>query len=94
FRALDGRSIDVEVAIVSLGDSGEDFMIEARDMSERKRAAQSVVEREQRLRGVMNAVADGILTVAEGGEILTANPAAEALLGWDAGQLVGHDVTK
>jgi diguanylate cyclase (GGDEF)-like protein/PAS domain S-box-containing protein len=94
FRALDGRSIDVEVAVVSLGDGQEDFMIEARDMSERKRAAQSVVEREQRLRGVMNAVADGILTVAEGGEILTANPAAEGLLGWSAGELTGHDVMK
>lgn len=94
FRGLDGRSIDVEVAIVSLGDDQEDFMIEARDMSERKRAAQSVVEREQRLRGVMNAVADGILTVSDGGEILTANPAAEALLGWNSGELTGHDVTK
>lgn len=94
FRGLDGRSIDVEVAIVSLGDDQEDFMIEARDMSERKRAAQSVVEREQRLRGVMNAVADGILTVSEGGAILTANPAAEALLGWNSGELTGHDVTR
>lgn len=93
FRSLDGRSIDVEVAVVALGDE-EDFMIEARDMSERKRAAQSVVEREQRLSGVMNAVADGILTVSENGAILTANPAAEALLGWPSGGLTGHDVTK
>lgn len=94
FRSLDGRQIDVEVAVFSLDQSEQEFMIEARDVSERKLAAQSVVEREQRLHGVMNAVADGILTASEGGCILTANPAAEALLRWGPGELVGHDVTK
>jgi PAS domain S-box-containing protein len=47
---------------------------------------------EERLRGVMDNVTDGIITINEKGIIESANFAAQHIFGYSAGQLVGNDV--
>jgi PAS domain S-box-containing protein len=45
---------------------------------------------EQRLRTIIETIADGVVTTDRDGIILSVNPAAARLLGWPAGELVGQ----
>jgi diguanylate cyclase (GGDEF)-like protein/PAS domain S-box-containing protein len=62
------------------------------DISEGKRRQQALEQGEQRLRAMMDAVIDGILTVADDGTVESANPAAERIFGCAPGALVGLDI--
>jgi diguanylate cyclase (GGDEF)-like protein/PAS domain S-box-containing protein len=55
-----------------------------------RRTARALAESEARNRSVVEAAADGIVTVDHRGEIRTFNPAAEALTGWMAAEVVGR----
>jgi diguanylate cyclase (GGDEF)-like protein/PAS domain S-box-containing protein len=57
---------------------------------ERVRAERALREREARLSGIMNNVADGILTLDENLRIETVNAAATALFGYQLGDLDGQ----
>ncbi|WP_185961377.1 PAS domain S-box protein [Telmatospirillum sp. J64-1] len=94
FLSLTGKVVDAEIAVLPFGGPDEQvYMIEARDISERKRAAEALQEREQRLQGIMDSVAEGIITADERGVIQSLNPAAEALFGWKASELVGQNLS-
>jgi PAS domain S-box-containing protein len=55
-------------------------------------AQNSAIERsEQRIRAIMDNVADGILTINQDGELESANPAALRLFGYDAPAIMGKD---
>ncbi|MDA1229157.1 MAG: PAS domain S-box protein [Planctomycetota bacterium] len=45
-----------------------------------------------RLRAVLDAAVDGIITIDERGTIESANPAAEKLFGYSASEMIGHNV--
>jgi diguanylate cyclase (GGDEF)-like protein/PAS domain S-box-containing protein len=62
------------------------------DISEGKRRQQALEQGEQRLRAIMDAVIDGIVTVAGDGTVESANPAAERIFGCGPGELVGLDI--
>lgn len=82
--------IDVHLFVNVIGAPNDGlFMIEARDVTDFIRAAEATHLREQRLRGILNAVADGIMTLDSSGAIRTANPAAEALFGSSLADLQG-----
>ncbi len=49
-------------------------------------------ESEERSRAVLENVADGIITLGEGGVIESLNPAARRILGYDADELVGRAI--
>ncbi|MBF0306622.1 MAG: PAS domain S-box protein [Alphaproteobacteria bacterium] len=90
---LDGGVLDVECVVLPLGAAGEHaFMIEARDVTELKRAQEGLREREQRLQGIMDTVAEGIITADEHGLIQSANPAVERTFGWSARELRGRNL--
>jgi diguanylate cyclase (GGDEF)-like protein/PAS domain S-box-containing protein len=55
-----------------------------------RRTASALAESEARNRSVVEAAADGIVTVDHRGNIRTFNPAAEALTGWMAAEVVGR----
>jgi len=62
------------------------------DITDGKRRQQALEQGEQRLRAMMDAVIDGILTVAGDGTVESANPAAERIFGCAPGELVGLDI--
>lgn len=93
FIRVDGKVIDVEVAVIPFGAPGEDaFMIEARDITQRLRSTEALREREQRLNGILNTVADAIITIDEMGRIQSFNPAAEDIFGYDSREIIGENV--
>jgi len=49
-----------------------------------------LLEREERLRAIMDTVADAIVTVSHRGIILSANPAIETLFGYQPDELIGR----
>jgi PAS domain S-box-containing protein len=49
-------------------------------------------DREERVRAIVETVADGIITIDEHGVIRTLNPAAERLFGYTAGEAAGRNV--
>ncbi|MBT4934518.1 MAG: PAS domain S-box protein [Rhodospirillaceae bacterium] len=93
FVRVDGNIIDVEVAVMPFGAPGEDaFMIEARDITQRLRSTESLRERESRLNGILNTVADAIITIDEKGIIQSFNPSAENIFGYKAREVIGENV--
>ena len=65
-----------------------------RDVTERKRAAAALRESEAWGRGVMDNVADGVITIDEAGRIESFNPAAEAMFGYRAEEMIGRNVSE
>jgi len=91
FLRVDAELIDAEVKFSPLGDGR--YMLEARDITERNRIAGVLQEREQRLRGILDSVADGIITINVRGEVLAFNKAAEHIFGHDARDVLGHNIS-
>lgn len=93
FIRVDGEIIDVEIAVMPFGAPGEDsFMIEARNITQRLRATESLRERENRLNGILNTVADAIITIDEFGLIQSFNPAAENIFGYKKREVIGQNI--
>ncbi len=61
--------------------SRDGLSVFVKDITERKRAEEALREREARLRGLFETMAEGIVLIAPGGQIIQANPAAERILG-------------
>ena len=95
FVASDGREVEVEIAALPYDENGEEgaVMLIARDVTERNRAAMGVTTRENRLRTIMDTVADAIITIDHQGLIGTFNPAAEGIFGYDAAEVRGKPVS-
>jgi diguanylate cyclase (GGDEF)-like protein/PAS domain S-box-containing protein len=87
----DGTDIDVELWVKNL-DRDNVYILEAHDMTDHLRAARALRLREQRLEGIINTVADGIVTVDDEGIIQTFNPAAESIFGFSKIEVVGRNI--
>ncbi len=62
------------------------------DITAHKTAEADLLEREARLKGIMNTVLDGIITIDERGRIDSFNPAAERVFGYQAEEVVGQSI--
>ena len=60
--------------------------------AKRKEAENRLRDSEERIRAVLSAAADGIITITEEGVIETINPAAETIFGYDGQELIGQKV--
>ncbi len=60
------------------------------DITERKEAGQALAETNQRVRGIMDNIADGIVTIDEDGIIESVNPAVTDMFGYRPDELVGN----
>ncbi len=72
------------------GEGSERFLVEVHDISKFVKSAEALREREERLRGILHSVAEGIVTVGESDLIESANPAAERMFGYGPGKMAGH----
>jgi len=102
----DGRTIDVWVTATVLTDkSGQPYAIAKteRDITELKRArvelereverrTASLREKEERLRAILNAPDDAIITIRHDGAIESVNAAAQRLFGYTAEAMIGQNV--
>ena len=64
-----------------------------RDISDRKKAEQRLMESEIRFRSVTQTAADAIVSVDERGGIVSWNLGAERIFGWSEAEALGRDVT-
>ena len=89
--------VEVEIAVMlyaaSTAKKSDAMMVIARDVTERNRALAAVEQREENLRIVMDAVADGIVAVDENGNIEMANAAIEGMFGTSAQTLIDKHIS-
>ncbi len=62
------------------------------DISELKQTEQALRDSEARMRAVVDNIIDGIVTIDTSGVILSINPAAARIFGYNEMELVGHNV--
>lgn len=67
-------------------------MLVARDVTNIKKANEAVVSREQRLRQIMDTVADAIISCGENGVVESFNNSAEGIFGYSADEIVGQSI--
>ena len=95
FIHRDGRTlIGIASASTVTGEDGTSRYIIAnvQDITARKAAEQALEDSEARNRGVMENIADGIVTIGIDGRIESVNPAVIDMFGYEAEELVGEPV--
>ena len=88
----DGSTVPVDVAVTPAA-GGDTFVASVRDVSERRAAEQALRQSEQRTRSILDNLLGGLITIDAEANIESANPAAEAIFGYERGTLVGRPVT-
>jgi diguanylate cyclase (GGDEF)-like protein/PAS domain S-box-containing protein len=83
--------LDVEMWVSELPQIDR-FMIEVRDITSHIRAAKTLRSREQWLEGIINTVADGIISIDDQGDIRSVNPAAEQIFGFSSSEMIGKNL--
>lgn len=92
-RKKSGEEFDVEIAVSETHtESGRIFTGIIRDISERKASEQAIRKERGLLKAVVEAAVDGILTIDQSGNIITANPAAFRIFGYSHEELIGQNV--
>jgi PAS domain S-box-containing protein len=89
----DGEEFPVEAAIIQVFVAGQrQFIAVVRDISERCRSEQALLETVGRLRAVLQTAVDGIITLDEAGRITSFNPAATRIFGYSQEEVMGRNV--
>jgi two-component system, cell cycle sensor histidine kinase and response regulator CckA len=82
-RRKDGATFPAEVSVSGFSDGGDRFFsVILRDVSERKRAEESLIEAEARYRGIFENAVEGIFQTTPDGRMLSANPMLARILGF------------
>ncbi len=87
-RLASGADLEINLAPTPEGGT----VVVAADITERKKAEASLQMQEQRLRGIMENVADGVSTIDDKGRIQSFNLAAERIFGYAADEVIGKNV--
>jgi PAS domain S-box-containing protein len=91
----DGAEFPTEVSQSIWKSGGEVFATGiVRDITERKNAEKALLEREERLRAIVETAVDGIITADSTGIIVFWNHAAEKIYGYTAGEIVGKNINQ
>jgi diguanylate cyclase (GGDEF)-like protein/PAS domain S-box-containing protein len=92
-KDVHGRVLDAEVWLRSLGPQGP-YAVLVRDVTQRVIAVESLRSSGQRLQAIVDAVADGVISVDERGLIQSVNAAVEKLFGYTPKQLIDKPLAK
>lgn len=96
FRRKDGAYVWLETMYRTFPglspDSQQKIVAVSRDVTERRQAAEQLRESEARLRGILDTVADGIVTVNESLIIERFNPGAQRLFGYTPQNVLGRHI--
>ncbi len=65
----------------------------AQDITERQKAEEALREREARLSSIIDTAPDAVITIDEGGIVQSFSVAAEKLFGYEAGEVIGRNVS-
>lgn len=65
-------------------------LLVARDITERQLATRAVIQRETRLRKIMETMVDALVIIDDRGMVESFNPAAERIFGYPAREVLGH----
>ncbi|UCF61047.1 MAG: PAS domain S-box protein [Anaerolineaceae bacterium] len=92
----DGEIIDVLLSsvVVDPDDPSAGITFSALDITERKRAMETLRENEERFRALADTAMDGILMIDGEGKISYWNPSAEKIFGHDSDEVMGMDLHK
>jgi diguanylate cyclase (GGDEF)-like protein/PAS domain S-box-containing protein len=91
----DGKEIHIELTVSPIRDAQERIVGAStigRDISERKRAEENLVQMEGKYRGLLEAAPDAMVVVNQGGEIVLVNLQAEKEFGYRRDELLGQKV--
>src|SRR5260370_26778252 len=92
-RRKNGAKFPAEVSVSGFSDGGDRFFsVILRDVSERKRAEDSLIEAEARYRGIFENAVEGIFQTAPDGRMLSANPMLARILGLPSPERLQADV--
>ena len=94
-RAKDGHLYWVDTTIVPmLGENGkpQQYIAIRTDITALKTASELLRDNTERISAILNTVADGIITINEQGIVETFNPAAERIFGYEAIEVIGHNI--
>lgn len=93
-RRKDGSVFPVDVGVSDFRRGGRQFLTCIfRDISERKKLELQQQEANERLRSVVDYVADGIVTIDEQGIVASWNRAAEMIFGYTDDEIIGKSVS-
>jgi PAS domain S-box-containing protein len=99
-RRRDGSTFPMDLAVSEFQIEKQRFFTGiVRDITDRKQLEQEIRQRlqevadaEERMRSVVDHVVDGIISIDEHGTVLTYNPAAERIFGYERSDVVGQNV--
>ena len=89
-RHKDGHLIHLEISVNVVRDGGRKLVVGfARDVTERRRAEDSMLRLTRQKKQILHSVNEGIVGLDCSGEVTFCNPAAAKLLGRSVGEIVG-----
>lgn len=78
--------------IVNCPNHDECILVAVEDVTEKNATQRAALNREARLRAILDAVPEAVMTIDEKGTIGTFNPGAETIFGFEATQIIGQNV--
>lgn len=96
FYRKDGTTYDAEITCTPMIDAQgrcTNYVSVHRDISEQKRSARQLQERESRLRAILQAATDAIVTIDPKGLIIGVNPATARMFGYESEEMIGSNVS-
>jgi PAS domain S-box-containing protein len=94
-RHKDGHIVDVEIIASMINYKGKPAVMNiSRDITDRKRTELAIIENEKKYRTLFDTMSQGVILYDKNGFILSANPAAEEIIGVKASQMEGLNINE
>ncbi len=93
-KRRNGDVFPVEVCSKTIHLAGKTFILAlVRDITQKKSAQRNLKTEREKLRVMLDSIADGVIAVDENRQITLINPVAEHLTGWKGADALGRDIS-